>query len=1198
MNRAKLHRSACPMRTTTLITAWILLACWGLIASGCGPKPAQTTTPVGKASLPLPAKALLKLDRLKPPIAKPVNPPGADKLPPRARRSVQKAEGFLKQGNYALAIDQLERAIGFAPDNARLRRMLGLAYVRLPNWGKALDNIRRAAKAAPDDLEVQLLLGRLYERQKRYYPAVQAYRTALKCTQAEAGKPLTAETKLRLARLLSKDGHWTAALECYDKLEEWIDLHGQEYASRPALRELVLRPEVLLAEKGRLLMLLRRPGKAAKLLERAYRRNRTNLPAAKLLIAALAGSKNASAAQKLLVEMASEPALMQHVPKMAEDLCRSLGDKRMPGRIWRSYRQKSRKVDDKLAVALASLAWRLGAGDEAVKIARSALKAKPGSIPAGKFLAEIYLRRGEAAKALELIAGVLAVEPDAAPQALEIIARAAADKVPKDLGDQLARKAGANTPASAALHYVAGELAKACGNPDKAIVQFRHAIQRDEKFFPAYDSLLSLYVAKKQFREVDSLLAKITKLDSDSHFAFFIQGKFALLRGQVGAAIKALEQARARNPRDLHTLMLLAEAYFRAGQSNDGERTLFAAINLAPDDPRPYRYLFEIYLITRRGKQAREIADKLLQRHPDSTAGQVMMARWHLASGRKDRARQMLTKLQKRAPKNVEVQLLIVRIELADKKPLSEEQFKRLADQLRKIILLEPASPHGKRLLGQLLSWHGKHAQAVEVWKRLYADTGERTDIGKLYADSLQKAGQTDEAIKILRQIIAKDAKDFTARQMLLAALQHHKQIAEAQSLAEKWLKEEQELSAKAWYRQRLLGLYKADKKYDKAIELVDDWIGVTISDQLLGVLKSEKINLYAQAGQFDKAVAFAGKWAKDTPALQKGIRQLLVVALLRGKQYDMAHKLLDEWIGGKTDKTVGLYRLLKIDTYLEAKQNDKAVKYAEAWAKQSPDDIVPRRMMIAVMVDDRKYAEAAKIVDGWIQARSTADTKPAKLDKIDQWCRETAVQLLMLQQKNEQAIARVDKYLKADPENTELLTLKSNCLAGIGQLQEAIALQEKVVKIKPDDPGYNNNLGYMYANHGMKLARAEQLIRKALSERPDELAFQDSLAWVFYKQGRFAAAAKVFEIILARNKEAKMGHAVIYDHMGDTFYRLGQKDKAVKMWQQALKLAKDAKFASSEVKAILKQVPRKLEAASANQPVPTAPVAKKSEKK
>jgi len=1198
MKRARLHRSAKAMRTMTSVTMWILLAGVGLIASGCGPKQAQTITPAGKPVKPLPAKALLKLDQLKPQIAKPVNPPEPGKLPPRARRHVEKAEGFIKQGNYALAVGQLERAIGFVPDNARIRRMLGLAYMRLPNWGKALDNIRRVAKAAPDDLEVQLLLGRLYERQKRYPPAVRAYRTALKCTQAEDGKPLTAETKLRLARLLSKDGYWAAALECYDKLEEWIDAHGQEYASSPALRELVLKPELLLAERGRLLMLLRRPAKAAKLLERAYRRNRTNLPAAKLLIAALAGSRNASKAQKLLVEMASEPALRQHVPKMAEGLCRSIGDKKLPGRIWRSYRQKSRKVDDKLAVALASLAWRLGDSDEAVKIARSVLKAKPGSVPAGKFLAEAYLRRGEAGEALELIARVLAVEPQAAPQALEIITRAAAEKVSKGLSDQLAAKAAAKTPESAALYYVAGELARACGDFDKAIAHFRHAIQWDEKFFPAYDSLLTLYVVKKQFREVDSLLAKITQLDSDSYFAFFIQGKFALLRGQVGAAVKALEQARARNPRDLRTLMLLADAYFRFGQTNDGERTGFAAMNLAPDDPRPYRYLFDYYIVTHQGKKAHEITAKLLKRHPDSIAGHVMMARWYLAAGQIGLAQHILTQLQKRAPKNVEVQLLIVRIELADKRPLSEARFKRLADQLRKIILLAPDSPHGKQLLGQLLSRHGKHAQAVEVWKRLYADTGERSDIGKLYADSLQKAGQTDESIKILRQIIAKDAKDFLARQMLLAALQYNKQIAEACTLAEKWLKEEQDQSAQGWYRQRLLGLYKADKKYGKAIGLVDDWIAVAISEQMLGVLKSEKLSLYAQAGQFDQAVAFAGKWAKDTPALREAIRQLLIGALLRNKQYDTAHKLLDEWIGGKTDKSVGLYRLLKIDAYIEAKKNDEAIKYAAAWAKQAPGDIVPRHMLIAVMVDEQKYAAAAKIVDGWMRERSGAQTKPAKGDKIAQWCRETAVQLLMLQQKNDQAIAQVDKYLKDDPENTELLTLKSNCLADIGQLQEAIALLEKVVKIKPDDPSHNNNLGYMYANNGLKLDRAEQLIRMALKQRPNELAFQDSLAWVFYKRGRFAAAAKVFGIFLARNKEAKTGHAVIYDHMGDTFYRLGQKDKAVKMWQQALKLAKDTKFASKEIKAILKQVPVKLAAAAANKPVPTAPVVKKSGKK
>ena len=52
-------------------------------------------------------------------------------------------------------------------------------------------------------------------------------------------------------------------------------------------------------------------------------------------------------------------------------------------------------------------------------------------------------------------------------------------------------------------------------------------------------------------------------------------------------------------------------------------------------------------------------------------------------------------------------------------------------------------------------------------------------------------------------------------------------------------------------------------------------------------------------------------------------------------------------------------------------------------------------------------------------------------------------------------------------------------------------------------------------------------MIQKARKEEPLILAYMDSLAWVFYKQGRFRQAAKMFEQIIPRSKEEQAEHAV-----------------------------------------------------------------------
>ena len=58
-----------------------------------------------------------------------------------------------------------------------------------------------------------------------------------------------------------------------------------------------------------------------------------------------------------------------------------------------------------------------------------------------------------------------------------------------------------------------------------------------------------------------------------------------------------------------------------------------------------------------------------------------------------------------------------------------------------------------------------------------------------------------------------------------------------------------------------------------------------------------------------------------------------------------------------------------------------------------------------------------------------------------------------------------------------------------------------------PDDPGPNNDLGYLYAEQGKNLEKAESMIRKALQEDPDSSAYLDSLGWVLFKRGKVKEA-------------------------------------------------------------------------------------------
>ncbi|MBL4760147.1 MAG: tetratricopeptide repeat protein [Mariprofundaceae bacterium] len=95
------------------------------------------------------------------------------------------------------------------------------------------------------------------------------------------------------------------------------------------------------------------------------------------------------------------------------------------------------------------------------------------------------------------------------------------------------------------------------------------------------------------------------------------------------------------------------------------------------------------------------------------------------------------------------------------------------------------------------------------------------------------------------------------------------------------------------------------------------------------------------------------------------------------------------------------------------------------------------------------------------------------------------------------------------------------------------------------------NFLAYTYAEQGIKLDEAKKYIHRALAKKTDDGYYLDSLAWIYYKNGEYNKAAttqqKALKII---NNDATM-----HDHLGDIFWQLDKKEKAIQQWQKALSL-------------------------------------------
>jgi tetratricopeptide (TPR) repeat protein len=149
-----------------------------------------------------------------------------------------------------------------------------------------------------------------------------------------------------------------------------------------------------------------------------------------------------------------------------------------------------------------------------------------------------------------------------------------------------------------------------------------------------------------------------------------------------------------------------------------------------------------------------------------------------------------------------------------------------------------------------------------------------------------------------------------------------------------------------------------------------------------------------------------------------------------------------------------------------------------------------------------------------------------------------------------------------------EVRYLLSGLYIDLNQVDKASQQLQTLLSKHPDEATFNNDLGYIWADHDMKLDEAEKLIRKALEldrkkrkevpdlkpeQDKDNSAYLDSLAWVLYKKKNLKDARKYLEEAI---KAEEGQHIEIFDHLADVYAALGEKDQAKAMFEKALKSA------------------------------------------
>ncbi|HEX4342093.1 MAG TPA: tetratricopeptide repeat protein [Verrucomicrobiae bacterium] len=121
-----------------------------------------------------------------------------------------------------------------------------------------------------------------------------------------------------------------------------------------------------------------------------------------------------------------------------------------------------------------------------------------------------------------------------------------------------------------------------------------------------------------------------------------------------------------------------------------------------------------------------------------------------------------------------------------------------------------------------------------------------------------------------------------------------------------------------------------------------------------------------------------------------------------------------------------------------------------------------------------------------------------------------------------------------------------------LGKIEDAEKYFEKSLALRPNDDETLNYLGFMWADHGIKLNQAREYIARALQADPASAAYLDSMGWVLFKLGKTHEA---LAYILRANAASDEPDAELMDHLGDIYSALNQPDKARESWQKSVEL-------------------------------------------
>ncbi|HYH07522.1 MAG TPA: tetratricopeptide repeat protein [Thermoanaerobaculia bacterium] len=583
----------------------------------------------------------------------------------------------------------------------------------------------------------------------------------------------------------------------------------------------------------------------------------------------------------------------------------------------------------------------------------------------------------------------------------------------------------------------------------------------------------------------------------------FLLAKLAAEEGRFEEALERLDRIIQKTPGDPILHYERAMVLIDTGRIDKAEVELRTVVQKSPEFYDANRVLGRI-LLDRAGADRTKIGEALtylqaaFKANPDDLSTGVAVSQILRSLDRTAEAERVLAAMVERAPDQRSLNFNYAQVLTSLNRTADARTY------LERTVAIDPTFAPAVMQLLDVYTTANEWLKAAEVMAPLISENPMNLELQRQQAYFYLRAGDARSARDRFKVLVGADPKDARSLFYLAESLNDLEEYTESEKLFRQLLAADpNDHDLMASFGLSLAG----QKKWDEAAQTFTRLVGMKdVADNVAALARTQLAYIDIQRGNHAAAVETAKQIFVFREKLNPQAINIAIEGLKKQNKHAESVTLLEP-----------LVQQFASDPFINA-------RYVEALVRAGN---VAKAREVAVVQSRLSTRHAVAMSEAYM----SAGEQPA-------------------------AISILKGVIEGRPEELDLQFQLGSVYERTNDRKAAEAVFLEVLAKNPQHAPSLNYLGYMWAESGVNLDRAQDMLTRAVGQEPNNGAYVDSLGWVYFRLGKLDLAEKY----LTDATRLLPRDATVHEHLGDVLAKRGDMQRALQLYRTAIDLDPESK--------------------------------------